>query len=238
MVNVPVIARRELNACFLSPTAYVVLTAFALAQGVLFALILHPPIDPGWMVQKLFTLPVYLLTVAAPVLTMQLVAEEARTGTLEALMTVPVTEAEVILGKFIGVLCFATALLLPVLAQTVFLATQAPVDVGMMLAAAMGLFLLTAQYLAVGILCSALVRTQIAAAMLSFVVLLVLCFAGVLAGGEPGPAGQVLAYLSPPAHFAYFPRGFVDSRQLAYFVITTIVFLFLAVQAMKVRRWR
>jgi len=239
MINVPVITRRELNSLFLSPTAYVVLTGFAFVQGLLFANVLGPHVDPVLTCELItFRIPLYLLMAATPVLTMRLLSEETAGGTIETMMTAPVTEAELVLGKFAGVLVFAMVMFLPIGAQMAFLGLHEPLDAGATLAGSMGLFLLTAQFLSVGLLCSALTRMQIAAAIMSFAALLALCSASYLAGGSRGGLGSLLRYLSPPGHYTGFSRGIVDTRDVAYFVVTTALLLVLTVRALQLRKWR
>jgi ABC-2 type transport system permease protein len=238
MVNVPVITRRELHSLFLSPMAYVVLTGFALAQGLRFAQVLEPPIDPLWTANWVFEMPVYLLIVAAPVLTMGLLSIETASGTIETMMTAPVTEAELVLGKFAGVLVFAMVMFLPLGAEVGFLGLHGRMDLGPVLAGCMGLFLLTAQYLAIGLLCSALTRVQVGSAIMTFAVLLVLCTAWFPARGSQAALSRLLRYLSPPGHYVNFPQGIVDTRDVAYFVITIGLFLVLSVRALQLRKWR
>ena len=239
MVNVPVITRRELNSLFLSPMAYVVLTGFALAQGILFANVLEPRMDPVLTAEWItFGIPVYLLMAAAPVLTMRLLSEEASSGTIETMMTAPVTEAELVLGKFAGVLVFAMVMFLPLAAQMAFLGLHGQMDTGPALAGFMGLFLLTAQFLSIGLLCSALTRVQIAAAIMTFAALLALYSASFMARDSQALPARLLRYLSPPGHYTGFSQGIVDTRDVAYFVITIALFLVLTVRALQLRKWR
>ncbi len=186
MVNVPVITRRELSSFFLSPMAYIVLTGFALVQGIQFARVLETHMDPAWVAEWVFRTPLNLLIVAAPLLTMGLLASERAGGTLETMMTAPVTELEVVLGKFCAVLVFAMVMFLPLVAELAFLGMQGPMDVGPALAGLMGVFLLTAQFLAIGLFCSALTRVQVAAAIMTFAVLLALYSAWFFAGDAQG----------------------------------------------------
>jgi len=239
MVNVSVIAKRELSSYFLSPIAYVVLTAFALAHGILFtSALLDSTVELSYSAQGVFMLPVYLLIVAVPVLTMRLLSEETSSGTIESLMTTPVTEAEVVLGKFGGVLIFTLVMFVPLALELVFLGLLGRMDVGPLLSGFMGLFLLTAQFIAVGLFCSALTRVQVASAIASFVVLLGMYFLFLLGRMSTSAASQILRYISPPWHYLGFTRGLVDTRDLAYFVITTVTFLFLTVKALELRKWR
>jgi ABC-2 type transport system permease protein len=186
----------------------------------------------------MFMVPVYLLIVAAPVLTMRLLSEEMRSGTIESLMTTPVTEAEVVLGKFAAVLVFAVVMFLPLAAQAVYLGLLGGVDPGLVLAGFLGLMLLTCQYLAIGIFCSALTRAQVAAAISAFVILVGLYSIWFFARDSTAAVAAALRYVSPPWHFVAFSTGVVDTRDIAYFVIATVVFLFLTVKALEVRKWR
>jgi ABC-2 type transport system permease protein len=238
MVNVTVIAKRELASYFLSPIAYVVLTGFALAHGIVFSLAVRPPLDPANAAQWAFYVPIFLLIVAVPLITMRLLSEETGRGTVETLMTAPVTEAEVVLGKFTASVVFAVVMFIPILAELVFLRFLGEIDLGPLLSGFLALFLLTVQFIGIGLFCSALTRMQIASAIVSFVVLLALYFAGFLGRDSSAASVQVLRYLSPPMHYVDFLKGIVDTRHLAYFVLTTAAFLFLTVRALELRKWR
>ncbi len=238
MVNVPVITKRELNTYFLSPIAYVVLTAFALAQGIMFSLAIRPPLDPANTAQWALFIPLFLLMVAVPLLTMRLLSEEANRGTIETLMTTPVTEVEVALGKFLGALMFAVVMFVPILVEVAFLFSLGRMDVGPLLSGFLGLLLLTAQFIAVGLLCSALTRIQVASAIVSFVILLGFYFLRYVGRDSLAPMARVLQYISPATHYVDFLRGIVDTRALSYYVVTTAAFLFLTVKALELRKWR
>lgn len=238
MVNVPVVTKRELNAYFLSPIAYVMLTCFALAQGIFFAVNVQPQIDPDLLAEGVLRIPIFLLLLAIPILTMRLLSEETYHGTIETLMTTPVSEVEVVLGKFLGAMTFAVVMLTPVLVQIAFVRTIGPLDAGPLLAGFLGLLLLTGQFIAIGLLCSAFTRIQVASAIVAFVVLLGLVLVGFIGRDSQASLVQALQYLSPIRHYSDFPRGIVDTRAGAYFVVTTATFLFLTVKALELRKWR
>jgi len=238
MVNVPVIARRELSTYFLSPIAYIVLTGFALAQGLLFSLGFAPVMELGRAAEGALALPLFLLILAIPILTMRLLSEETGSGTIEGLMTTPVTESEVVLGKYAGALIFAVVMYVPILAEVAFLRLLGEMDAGPLLSGCLGLFLLTAQFISVGLLCSAFTRIQIASAIMSFVTLLVLYFVWLLSRDATTTMGGLLRYLSPPMHYTGFLKGIVDTRDVAYFILTTAAMLFLTVKALELRKWR
>ena len=131
MVNIPVIARRELNTYFLSPVAYIVSTAFAVAHGLLFAIYTGTAsFDPNAVAAFTFWVGLYLMIVAAPIISMGLLTREMSEGTIEPLMTAPVTDVEVVVGKFLGALTFSMTLMIPILLECVFLGSTSPLDPG------------------------------------------------------------------------------------------------------------
>ncbi len=239
MVNIPVITKRELSSYFLSPIAYIVVAGFAVVHGLFFVLRIQPQIPRVDMV-ALFTFEVLIpLLVAAPLLTMRLLSEESSQGTMETLMTTPVTETEVVLGKFVGALVFTGVMYLPIPLELIFLRLLTPLDTGALLAGALGLFLLTAQFLAVGLFASSLTRVQIGSGIMSFAFLLVILLVGFLGQFSQSVWARALSYISPIEHYYDgFLKGLVDTRDVAYFVITTAVFLFLTVRALQLRKWR
>lgn len=239
MVNISIIARRELDSFFLSPVSYVVLTAFALAHGLIFSVFLGgKQIAAGMVAARTLWLTLYLLIPAVPVLTMRLMSREFGRRTIENLLTAPVTDSQVIAGKYMGSLLFTLALLAPLWLEIGYLELVADLDWGRMMAGFMGLFFVVCQFLAVGVLCSTLTRVQYASAILSFAVLLGLFFAWFLTGGGPSQVAHVLRYLSPLNHFRSFGNGVIDSRDLVYYVASTALLLYVTVPIAEFKRWR
>jgi ABC-2 type transport system permease protein len=238
MVNVLAITKRELNTYFLSPIAYIVLTAFALADGIMFVLWVRPPLDPDQVARVAFSVPMVLLIFAVPLLTMRLLSDEAYRGTIETLMTAPVTELEVVAGKFVGALIFTVIMFVPILAEVLFLRLLGEMDAGPLLSGFLGVFLLAAQFVAIGLFCSALTRIQVASAIICFVILLGFYLIPLLFTDSAALSVRVLRYISPPTHYVGFLKGIVDTRDLAYLVVTTAAFLFLTVKALELRKWR
>jgi len=238
MVNAPIITKRELSNYFLSPIAYVVLTAFALAQAVwLMRMVGGGELgDLDTSLQDVLRWPFMLLMLLTPVFTMGLLSEEARSGTLESLMTTRTSEWELVIGKFIGALVFALIMLGPLVAQVLWLASMGNPDVGALLAAAVGLLLLTAQMVAVGLLCSALTRIQIVAAIAGVVTLVAASSLRYMPLPAHSTLGVLLRYAAPDGHYISFVRGTVDTRGLVYFVATTAGLLLLTVRALQVRK--
>jgi len=239
MVNVPVIARRELNTYFLSLMAYVVLTLFALANGLGFGVMMRgPQADLNLVAATVFGWAVTLMVFGLPMITMRLLSEEASSGTIETLLTVPVSNAEVVLGKYVGALIFTMVMLVPVVLECIYLATVGTLDLGPLASGLLGIYLLIAQFLAVGLFCSSITRIQLAAALATVVALVGTLLVGELVRDMESPLAKLLLYVSPPRHLDGFMKGVIDSRDLVYFVATAALFLFLTVRVLESRRWR
>ena len=238
--------QRELKAYFYSPLAYVVLCFLLVVNGIVFALILsflNDPMSPAGRPLDLFfggTFFFWLVVVfAAPVLTMRLLAEERRSGSIEVLMTAPVTEGQVVAGKYLAALLFYAFLWLPTLAYAGIVAYNSEIDWGVVGSGYLGILLVGALFLAVGTFASAMTSNQIIAAVMSFAILLGLfAFSLVqyLANGQV--LKDALAYLSIPQHMEEFAKGVVDTRRLVFYVTTTLFFLFLTSRALEARKWR
>ena len=239
MVNIPVIAKRELNTYFLSLMAYFVLTLFALANGLFLAGWLRGTlIDPNLVIREAMGFALFLLVFVVPVITMRLFSEEASSGTMETLLTTPVSDAEVVLGKYMGALIFGMAMLVPVALECLYLAALGGVDYGPVASGFLGLYLGFALFLAIGLFCSSITRIQVGAAIMTFVILLGVLLLGHLVRDAESTIGKILTYMGPTRHVRWFLKGIVDSRDLVYFVASTCMFLFLSVKVLELRRWR
>ncbi|HRX85262.1 MAG TPA: ABC transporter permease [Phycisphaerae bacterium] len=238
MRSVSPITQRELSAYFFSPIAYAVLAIFMLTLGVLFIQTTFLPGADASLRQLVSVMPL-VLAIFLPVLTMRLLAEEFRSGTIETLMTAPVNEADVILGKFLGAYLFYVVMLLCTLVFAIIVAAYGQLDIGMLAATYLGLLVLGALYLAVGIFFSACTSNQIIAAVCTILPLLLFTYLAEMgAKSVSGFWALLLHYVSIQGHFLDFTRGLVDFTDLVFFVTTTALFLFLAVKVLESRRWR
>lgn len=238
--------QRELVAYFSSPLAYVVLTAFLFFNGYVFWLItayLNDPRTQAMAPLKLMfggTIFFWLfLLFVVPVITMRLLAEERRTGTLEVLLTAPVSEAQVVVAKFIAAFIFYLFLWLPTWVYVLILGSYSNIDYGPVCAGYLGIALLGVLFSAVGLLTSALSRNQIVAAIFAFAVLIVLFSIGLLEQLATAPAlKSALSYMNLWDHMDDFSRGLVDTRHVVYTVSLAGLFLFLATKALEAKKWR
>jgi len=238
MRSVTPITQRELSAFFYSPIAYAVLAIFMLTLGVLFMLTTFRPGGDASLRNLVEIMPL-VLAIFLPVLTMRLLAEEFRSGTIETLMTAPVNETDVILGKFLGAVLFYLVMLVGLFAFALVVRAFGRIDFGMLLATGIGLFLMGSLYLAVGLFFSACTSNQIIAVVCTIVPLLVFTYlAEWVATEATGAAGLLLHHLSIREHFRDFSRGLVDLNDSIFFITSTVLFLFLAVKVLESRRWR
>ena len=238
--------QRELRAYFLSPLAYVVLTLFLVVNGFVFWLILSFLTDPrsriGAPLELFFGQTVFfwlVLLFVTPILTMRLIAEERKSGTIEVLMTAPVSEAQVVLGKYAAALVFYLFLWLPTLVYVAIIAWYGSVDPGPVASGYLGILGIGAVFLAIGIFASGLARNQIVAAILTFALVVLLFSFGLLESLVNSPFWkQVFGYLDLWQHMDDFSKGIVDSRRLVYYLSTTAFFLFLTTRVLEVKKWR
>ena len=240
------IIRRELIAYFSSPLAYIVMTAFLLMQGYIFYLIvsfLNNPQTPAMTPLRLFfggTIFFWLfLLFVVPVITMRLIAEERRSGTIEVLLTSPVTEVQVIAAKFAAALTFYVALWLPTVLYVVVLTRHSEIDLGPVLAGYVGVLLLGFLFLAVGTFASTLTDNQLIAAIIAFAVMVIFFSIGLVEQLVMSSAVKsVLGHMNLWNQMDDFAKGIVDSRHVIYQLSVGVLFLFLAAKSLEVKKWR
>jgi ABC-2 type transport system permease protein len=237
---------RELRAYFLSPIAYIVAALLLLVNGFVFWFIVSALNNPqfggqiaplSFFFNGLFFWLVLLFV--APALSMRLISEELRSGTIEMLLTAPITEAQVIVSKFLSAWIFYAFLWLPTLSYALILEYYHEVDWGPVAASYVGVLSVGALFLSVGLLATALTRSQLVAAAIAFALLIPLFTFGFLEGMvNDDAAKQLFGYVSLPQHMDDFSRGIVETRHLVYHVSATAFFLFLASRALAARKWR
>ncbi len=235
--------RRELRAFFFSPLAYVMLFFFLVVTGVIFVYIvgqLNNPASPGGPPLKFFFTATWLmLLLLGPLLTMRLVSEELRSGSIEVLMTAPVTEGQVIAGKFLASFTFYAFLWAPTLGYAGMIALYEKVDWGPVAAGYLGVLLIGALFLAIGIFASAMTRSQLLAAMMTAALLFVLFLLGVFEELVNNDLmKRALGYVSIFNHIDELANGIVDTRRLVFYLSGTLFFLFLASRALEDKKWR
>lgn len=254
LLNVGVIARRELGAFFVSPIGYVVATVLVLPVSFLGYL---ARIGTGQAVTMngIFSLVALLMVFFTPLYTMRLLAEERRSGTLEILLTSPVRDWEVVIGKWLGGLAFYLATIAFTLVYVVLISVYQPfhsttsifgihlqlpnVDYGGIVAGYVGVILVGAAWVALGLLASSLTSNQIIAAVLGVGLLLAFQYLfGTLSTFLLPPYSEFFDYLSAGSHAQSFGLGRIVLRDVVYFLTLTAAALFITTRVVESRKWR
>lgn len=236
MSNVLAIARRELASYYKSFLFYVITAAFLVITGFFFALNVAygRSADTAPMFQTTYT----IMLLIAPILTMRLIAEEQRTGTIEILLTSPVRDTELVLGKFLAGLGLLASMLALTVVYPILLAVYGHPDRGGVIGGYLGALLFGGVAVAIGVLTSSWTSNQIVAAVLSFAILLILWVIDGLGGLVGGVLGNVASYLAVYTHFSDLTRGIIASKDVLYFLTMIVGALFLSIRSVESRRWR
>jgi ABC-2 type transport system permease protein len=242
MKNTLTIAKRELRAYFDSLVAYVVIGLSTLGIGTWTFVVQHYwQVDKASLGQFFLTIPYALAMPVIPLVTMRALAEEKRSGTLELLITMPVKDSEVILGKYLGALGMVTILLAATfiypVAMFVWPWHLGALDWGPVWSAYLGLILFSAAGCAIGMLFSSITESQIIAFFMTAAVLLALLFAGQLVEFAHGGWADAISFLSMHTQFSGFSRGLVDTRAIVYFLSIAIICLLVAFRSLESRKW-
>ncbi|HVQ77500.1 MAG TPA: ABC transporter permease subunit [Candidatus Binatia bacterium] len=249
------IFKKEMRLYFSSPVAYVVGTFFLLISGWFFSQILFiyslqsmqsmmNPMMAGNLnpteaiMRPLFSNMSVVLLFFIPMLTMRLFAEEKKSGTIELLLTYPVRDGEVLLGKFLAALALYAVLLILTLLYPAMIAYFARVEWGAILTGYLGMLLLGATFLAVGVFISSLTENQIVAGFSTFGVLLAFWIIGWGADSASGLLRNVLQYVSILDHMESFGKGVIDTKDLVYYVSAIALALFLTLRSLETKRWK
>ncbi len=254
MSNVLAIAHKELKAYFASPIAYVVIGLFALVFGFFYYIGVAYFINQSMqmmglqggptqnvneqVIRPLFLNASVILLFVLPMITMLTYSEEKRSGTIELLLTSPLTDWQIILGKFIGAMALYAAMLAVTLVHIGVLFALGNPEWKPVATSYLGLLLMGGTFIAIGLLISSFTKNQIVAVMATFAVVLlgwIINWASTLAG----PTGrEVLDYLGMTNHLEDFTRGIIDTKHVIYYVSLITFALFLTARSVDSERWR
>ncbi len=237
MRNTLIIAWKEIKTYFSTPMAYIIGGMFLVYAGIVFVNDISGAFAEASV--RGFIVPAsFFFVLLSPLLTMRLLAEEQKMGTLELLLTAPVRDWEVAMGKYLASLVILAATIALTLYYVLLLYWFGEPDGGPVFSAYLGLFLHGAASLSVGLLASSLTSNQIVAAVVGVGILLPLSFTDFVAERVTGFASDILQAMSMGAHFTDFTRGIIDTSHVVYYVTVAAVFLFLTVRSLETRRWR
>ncbi len=255
MRNIAAIAHKEIRSYFASPIAYVVVGLFALLFGWFYAwgvayfvrqsmqMQMQGMTGGGLNVNQMLIRPlllnasVYVLFVL-PMVTMRTYSEEKRSGTIELLLTSPITDLEIIAGKFLGALALYGCMLLVTAVYVGLLFRFGNPEWGQVATGYLGLVLMGGCFIALGLFISSLTRNQIVAAMITFAVFLFLWVIDWAASFTGPTMSKVLSYLSIMGHYEDFAKGVIDTSHLVYYLSFITFGLFLTAKAVDSERWR
>ncbi len=218
--------------------AYIVSAIFIALSGASFTTYLAQTSYSDTSIRGFLETGQLLILLFSALLTMRLISEERKLGTWELLLTAPVREYEIVLGKFFSCLLVLAGMLILTLYFPLLLLIFGDPDIGPILTSYLGLFLLGSASVAIGIFASSLTPNQIVSAVVAGGILFGLWFLGMVGSLIPEPLGEILSYFSLSDHFPGFVRGVVDTRDLVYYLSVTAVFLFLSVRSIETERWR
>lgn len=255
MANILAVFKKEIRSYFVSPVAYGVLAIFAAIAGYFFWVItayyqtaslqgmMNPHAAQGlnpteWIFRPLFRNLAVVMLFLVPALTARLLAEEKRQGTAELLFTYPIRDLELLLGKFLAAAALWASMLALTLAYPLLLAPFLRIEWGPTLAGYLGLLLLGAAFLSLGLLLSSLTEHQLIAFAAAFAAGLLLWIVSWPAD-QAGPTTRALLnHLSIIAHQESFTKGLIESKDVVFYVNFTVFFLFLTLRSLESRRWR
>jgi ABC-2 type transport system permease protein len=251
--NVLAIAGKELRSYFSSPMAYIVIGLFAVLFGFFFWLFLNLFVRQSaqmmqfgggsvninqQMIRYLLQNTTIIILFIMPMITMRTYSEEKRSGTIELLLTSPITDVQIILGKFLGALALYAAMLLVTLLYMALLFFFGNPEWKPIAAGYLGLLLLGAAFIALGLFISSVTKNQIVAGVLTFATFLMLWVIGWPADQSGPTMRAILSNLSIVDHFDDFSRGIIDSKHVIYYLTFITFGLFLTAKSVDVERWR
>jgi ABC-2 type transport system permease protein len=234
-----IIAKRELTSLFCSPIAYLVIGMFALGTSLIFTIHFAPGARAE--LRGPFTGLLWLMIFVVPAISMRVISEEFRSGAIELLMTAPLSDTQVIVGKWLGSLAFFGAMLLPVVVMWLVLELYGSPDWGPILSGLLGMMLVGGLYLAIGVFASTITQNQVIAFLVAvFIICLLTIALYFLAQADALWRNLRLAldYMNVHERFEDFNKGVVALNNIIYFVSGIAVFLFMAVKILESRRWR
>jgi ABC-2 type transport system permease protein len=254
-VKIWAIFKKEMRLYFTSPVAWVVLTIFLFIAGYFFSSIfsffsqasIQSAMNPQMgrdlnvtdsVMRPLFSNVSVILLLLMPLVTMRLFAEERRAGTIELLLTYPVRDGAVLAAKYLAALALYALMIGLTVLYPLIVVYFARLEWGPVLTGYLGLLLMGATFIAVGVFASSLTENQIVAAVTTFGVLLIFWILGWSADYAGGALGRVLQFLSILEHNDSFSKGVLDTKDVLYYVNFTALALFLTLRSLEARRWK
>ncbi len=235
MKKVIPIFRREIFAYFFSPVAYIVISVFLLITGWIFTSEMFLANDSS--LRSVFGFIPFIFLFFVPAITMRLLSEERKSGTIELLFTMPISDIEIVLGKFLAGLGLLVAALFFTLPYALTIMILGEPDVGMLVTGYVGLVLMGAAYIAIGTFASTISGNQVVSFIIAFMIIFALWLLNKFLMLIPPALVPFFQYLSIDYHYNNISRGVIDSRDVTYYLSVVVIMLSLAKLSLESRKW-
>ena len=235
MDSILTIYKKELRSYFTSPVAYIVIVVFLIITGWFFTSSLFV----GGVVTLRGALDIipFILIFFIPAISMRTFAEEKKTGTIELLLTKPITDFDIIIGKFLSTLTFAALAFAPTIIYVISLTFLGPIDIGAIISAYIGLILMCGIYVSIGLFASSLTENQVVAFIVCFLIVFALFMLNKILVYMPTGIVSILEYIGTDYHYGSISRGVIDSRDIIYYLSGITIMLYLTRTSLESRKW-
>jgi ABC-2 type transport system permease protein len=235
MNNILTIFKKELKSYFYSPVAYIVIVVFLIITGWFFTSGLF--VAGVISMRSVFEIIPFIFLFFIPAISMRTFSEEKKAGTIELLLTKPITDFEIVIGKFLSTFGLAALTILPTVIYVASLKMLGPIDFGSIFSAYVGLLLMSGIYIGIGIFASSLTENQVVAFIISFLMIFVLFMMNKILMFIPAPIVPIVEYISSDYHFSSITRGVIDTKDLIYYFSGIYIMLLLTKTSLEARKW-
>jgi ABC-2 type transport system permease protein len=235
MNNIITIYKKELKSYFYSPVAYIVMVVFLIITGWFFTSSLF--VAGVVSMRNVFDIIPFILLFFIPAISMRTFSEEKKAGTIELLLTKPITDFEIVLGKFFSTLTLAALAMAPTLIYAVSLKFLGPLDIGSIVSAYIGLLLMSGIYISIGLFSSSLTENQVVAFIISFLLIFALFMMNKILMFVPSPLVSIVEYISSDYHFSSITRGVIDTKDIIYYFSGIYIMLLFTKTSLEGRKW-
>lgn len=235
MNNILTIFKKELKSYFYSPVAYIVIVVFLIITGWFFTSTLF--VAGVITMRNVFDIIPFILLFFIPAISMRTFSEEKKAGTIELLLTKPITDYDIVLGKFFSTLTLAVLTFIPTLVYVISLKLLGPLDIGSIFSAYLGLVLMAGLYISIGLFASSLTENQVVAFIISFLIIFALFMMNKILMFVPPILVPIIEFISTDFHFSSISRGVIDTKDLIYYFSGIYIMLLLTKTSLEGRKW-
>lgn len=235
MKNILTIFRKELRSYFNSPVAYIVLFVFLIITGWFFTSSLF--LGQVVTMRNVFDIIPFIFLFFVPAISMRTLSEEKKSGTIELLLTKPISDIDIVMGKFLAALALTGIALAFTLIYVISLTFLGKIDLGSIIGTYIGLLLMSGVYISIGIFASSLTENQVVAFIISFLMVFALFLLNKVLVFLPTSLASILEYISIDYHFGSIARGVIDSRNIIYYLSGITIFILLTRASLERRKW-